>query len=290
MRPAEQLFNIRDVVRYALSEFGSHDLWFGHGTTTAWDEAVALVFGSLNLELSGDERLLDANLTLTERELLVRRIEHRVKDRIPTPYLLGKAMFHGLEFKVTEDTLIPRSPMGELLVDYLSPWLEQQPTRILDLCTGSGCLGILAAHVWPDAEVVLADISEPALAVAQANIESHGLAARVSVCQSDLLNNVEGTFDLVLCNPPYVDASDMAALPAEYAHEPQMALASGDDGLEHWKRIFEELPRFMNLRGLLVGEVGNSWPALETAYPEKAFEWPAMEGDGGVFVLPATAL
>lgn len=213
MRPADQLFNIRDVIRYALSEFGAHDLWFGHGTDSAWDEAVALVYGSLNLDLEGNDRLLDANLTMAERELLVRRVEYRVKDRIPTPYLLGKAAFHGLTFKVTEDTLIPRSPIGELLTEELEPWLPRAPHRILDLCTGSGCLGLLAAHIWPEAEVILADISKPALAVAQSNIDYYGLNDRVSTVESDLLDQVHGPFDLVICNPPYVDQRDMDELP-----------------------------------------------------------------------------
>lgn len=290
MRPAEQLFNIRDVIRYALSEFGANELWFGHGTESAWDEAVALVFGSLNLDLEGDDRLLDANLTMAERELLVRRVEHRVKDRIPTPYLLGKAAFHGLTFKVTEDTLIPRSPIGELLIEELHPWVSREPHRILDLCAGSGCLGILAAHIWPEAEVVLADISEPALKVAQANITSHGLNDRVQTVQSDLLDNLHGPFDLVICNPPYVDQRDMDELPAEYLHEPEMALASGPDGLNHWRRIFEGLPAMMAIDALLVGEVGNSWPALETQFSQLNFTWPETEGDGGIFVLDAKSL
>lgn len=289
MRPADQLFNIRDVIRYALTRFGEHELWYGHGTDTAWDEAIALVFGSLNLDLEGDDRLLDANLTMAERELLVARIDQRVDDKVPTPYLLGKALFHGLVFEVNADTLIPRSPIGELLVDEIEPWLARPPHRILDLCTGSGCLGLLAAQVWPDAEVVLADISEQALAVARRNTEFYDLSDRVKVVQSDLLDGLKsyGPFDLVICNPPYVDQRDMDELPAEYLHEPDMALASGSDGLDHWRRIFKELPGVMAIDAILVGEVGNSWPALEAAYPRMGFTWPELEGDGGVFVVDA---
>lgn len=292
MRLQDQLFNIRDLVRYALTEFDRHPLWYGHGTASPWDEAIALVFGALGLDLEGDDRLLDANLTLAEREHLIALVARRIDERIPTPYLLGKAMFHGLTFEVSEDTLIPRSPIGELVSEAMEPWLQREPARILDLCCGSGCLGLLASQVWPDADVVLADISEPALAIAQRNVDRYDARARVRVVQSDLLDQLkgQGPFDLIICNPPYVDQRDMSDLPQEYQHEPQMALASGQDGLDHWRRIFKDLPNLMAIDALLVGEVGNSWPALEAAWPRLPLTWPETEGDGGVFVVDARGL
>ena len=292
MRLQDQLFNIRDLVRYALTQFDQHSLWYGHGTSSPWDEAVALVFGALGLDLEGDDRLLDANLTLAEREKLIELIRRRCEDNIPTPYLLGKAVFHGLTFEVSSDTLIPRSPIGELITEELQPWMTREPARILDLCCGSGCLGILASEVWPEADVVLADISEPALAVAERNIDRFEARSRIRTVQSDLLNNLSahGPFDLVICNPPYVDQGDMDSLPAEYRHEPEMALASGPDGLDHWRRIFADLPGLLAIDAWLVGEVGNSWPALEAAWPKLPLIWPETEGDGGVFMVDARGL
>lgn len=292
MRLQDQLFNVRDLVRYALTQFDRHPLWYGHGTGSPWDEAIALVFGALGLDMEGDDRLLDANLTVAEREHLIELIRLRVEERIPTPYLLGKAVFHGLTFEISTDTLIPRSPIGELITEELEPWLQREPARILDLCCGSGCLGLLAGQVWPEADVVLADISPQALAIAERNIDRMEARNRTRTVQSDLLDQLkgQGPFDLVICNPPYVDQRDMDELPQEYLHEPEMALASGTDGLDHWRRIFRGLPDLMALDALLVGEVGNSWPALERTWPRMPLVWPGTEGDGGVFIVDAQGL
>ncbi|BES71617.1 50S ribosomal protein L3 N(5)-glutamine methyltransferase [Marinobacter nanhaiticus D15-8W] len=286
-QPAEELLTIRDLLRYATTRFAASEIYYGHGTDNPWDEAVQLVMRSLSLPLENNTIFLDARLTFDERKLILGRIERRVEDRIPVAYLVSEAWFMGLPFKVDSRVLVPRSPIGELIQAEFQPWLGDGPVdRILDLCTGSGCIGIAAATVFDEAEVDLADISEDALDVARENIEMHGLGHRVRTVQSDVLDGIEGRYDLILSNPPYVDAEDLADMPEEYHHEPELGLAAGVDGLEIAYRILAQAKDHLTEQGLLVVEVGNSWVALQEARPDIPFTWIEFEhGGDGVFLL-----
>jgi len=287
-RVSAELVTIRDWIRWANTEFADADLYYGHGTDEPWDEALALIGGALRVPPDRLESLLDARVLGSEGEALALLVRRRVEERVPVPYLVGRAWLAGLEFIVDERVLIPRSPLAHLLVSGLDPWLSERPVeRILDLCTGSGCLGILAALACPDAEVVLADLSEPALAVAARNVARFGLGDRVHLLSSDGLDALaaDARFDLVLCNPPYVDAPDLAAMPPEFRHEPTLALAGGSDGLDLVARILAELPGHLERDGLLMLEVGNSLPALLARWPRLPFLVPDLEHGGTGVVL-----
>lgn len=288
----DQLSTIRDFLRWAASEFIAAKLYYGHGTDNPWDEAEQLVLHAIHLAPPLGDEWLDARLTLSERERIVVNIQRRIIERIPAAYITGQAWFAGLPYVVDERVLVPRSPIAELIEKRFSPWLTNEPQQILDLCTGSGCIGIACAYAFPDAEVQLSDISYDALAVAEENIQQHGMTERVFAMQSDLFENLLGQrFDLIVSNPPYVDAEDMASLPDEFHAEPELGLASGDDGLDFTRRLLKEAVNFLTEEGLLVVEVGNSWPALEEAYPALPFTWVEFERGGhGVFVLTAQDL
>lgn len=288
----DELLTIRDFLRWGASEFIAAKLFYGHGTDNPWDEAEQLVLHAINLSPPLGEEWLDARLTLNERKKVVANLARRIQERVPAAYITGKAWFAGLPFVVDERVLVPRSPIGELIQKRFEPWLADEPLQILDLCTGSGCIGIACAYAFPDAYVQLSDISFDALAVAEENIEQHGLGERVFVMQSDLFENLQGqVFDLIVSNPPYVDAEDMASLPEEYHAEPELGLASGDDGLDFTRRLLTEATDYLSEQGLLLVEVGNSWPALEAAYPALPFTWVEFERGGhGVFVLTAADL
>lgn len=285
---ATQLHTIRDLLRWAVSQFGRSGIYYGHGTDNALDEALELVLTTLKIPRGGEQLLLDARLTVEEKTLLLTTIDTRCRERIPLAYLTGEAMFAGLSFKVDERVLIPRSPIAELIEQGFEPWLSGQPVaRVLDLCTGGGCIGIACAHYFDDAEVHLADLSADALQVAASNIERFELDYRVATRQSDLFEDLDGeVYDLIVSNPPYVDNEDLSSMPAEYQHEPSMALGSGEDGLELTRRILQQAGDHLSDNGLLVVEVGNSCIALEQAFPEVAFTWVEFERGGhGVFVF-----
>jgi len=283
----DDLYTVRDYLRYASSRFASSELYFGHGTDNVWDEAVQLVMRSLNLPLENNTLFLDARLVREERQLLHERIERRINERVPLAYLLGEAWFMGMPFRVDERVLVPRSPIGELIEKGLQPWLgDLEVNRILDLCTGSGCIGIAAATVFEDADVDLADISPEALEVAESNIAYHAVGDRVRTIQSDVYDNISGRYDVILSNPPYVDADDLAGMPDEYRHEPELGLAAGDDGLDIARRILAESADHLNPGGLLIVEVGNSQMALDEAFPDLALTWLEFENGGqGVFLV-----
>lgn len=287
LQPIDDLMTIRDLLRFASTQFASSEIYYGHGTDNVWDEAVQLVLRSLSLPLENNAIFLDARLTRDEKTLILERIRRRVDNREPVAYLLGEAWFMGLPFNVDARVLVPRSPISELIQAEFQPWLGNiEVNRILDLCTGSGCIGIAAATVFEDAEVDLSDISGDALEVAQSNITMHGLEDRVTAIESDLFAGLEGQYDLILSNPPYVDAEDMAALPDEFRHEPELGLAAGGDGLDIVHRILDKAADMLTPDGLLIVEVGNSWVALQDAYPELPFIWLDFEQGGeGVFVL-----
>ncbi|MBW4933334.1 50S ribosomal protein L3 N(5)-glutamine methyltransferase [Marinobacter sp. F4206] len=290
--PIDDLHTVRDYLRYASSQFAASGLYFGHGTDNVWDEAVQLVMRTLNLPLENNTLFLDARLVREERQLIHERIERRISERVPLAYLLGEAWFMGMPFHVDERVLVPRSPIGELLENGLQPWLGDKAVhRILDLCTGSGCIGIGAASVFEDAVVDLADISTDALDVAESNIDLHGVRDRVRALQSDVFSNIDGQYDVILSNPPYVDAEDLADMPQEYRHEPELGLAAGADGLDIAHRILAKALEHLSPDGLLIVEVGNSWGAMDEAYPELPLTWLDFENGGsGVFLVTAETL
>lgn len=285
--PIEDLHTARDYLRYASSQFSASKVFFGHGTDNVWDEAVHLVMRSLHLPLENNTLFLDARLTREERQLILERIRRRIDERVPLAYLLGEAWFMGMPFHVDERVLVPRSPIGELIENGFQPWLGDKPVeRILDLCTGSGCIGIGAATVFEDASVDLSDISSDALVVAESNIELHELRERVRTIQSDVFANISGQYDIIVSNPPYVDAKDLAGMPDEFQHEPALGLAAGNDGLDIAHRIIARAAEHLTPGGLLVVEVGNSWVALDEAYPDLPFTWLEFSNGGdGVFAI-----
>lgn len=290
--PIDELHTVRDYLRYVSSRFADSTLFFGHGTDNVWDESVQLVMRSLHLPLENNTLFLDARLTREERQRILDRVERRITDRVPLAYLLGEAWFMGLPFHVDERVLVPRSPLGELIQGGLQPWLGERPVgSILDLCTGSGCIGIAAATVFEDAVVDLSDVSPEALEVAEVNIEYHEVGDRVRTVRSDVFDGIEGRYDVILSNPPYVDAEDIADMPREYSHEPELGLAAGGDGLDIAHRIIAGAAAHLNPGGLLIVEVGNSWVALQEAYPDLPFTWLEFENGGdGVFLLTAEDL
>jgi len=284
-----RLRTLRDHIRWAVSCFHGEELFFGHGTDNAWDEARQLVLGALHLPWEIADSYLDCRLEEDELEYLQGLLKRRIEERVPTAYLLGEAWFCGLPFVVDERVLIPRSPIAEQIERHFAPWLPQEPARILDLCTGSGCIGIACAYEFPEAEVVLADLSFEALEVANLNIERHGLEGRVYCVQGDGFAGLPGQrFDLIVANPPYVDAEDFADMPAEYQHEPALGLACGEDGLDLVRRLLAEAAAHLTEKGLLIVEVGNSQVHVEALYPEVDFTWLEFERGGhGVFLLTA---
>ncbi len=283
---AQSLDTLLDWVRWGASRFNQAGLHFGHGTDNAWDEAVYLLSWSIQQPWELFDKTSSARLTESEKESIYSLYTRRIEERIPAPYLTGVAWFAGYPYKVTTDVLVPRSPIAELIAKGFEPWLSAEPQSVLDLCTGSGCIGIACAHQFQHAHVVLSDISTEALAVAVENIDFHQLSDQVDTLQSDGFDNVKDTFDLIVSNPPYVDSEDFASMPAEFQAEPSLALVSGDDGLSFTRNLLRRAAAYLNDGGILVAEVGNSWVALEQAFPEVAFTWPDLENGGhGVFVL-----
>ncbi|MCL6692547.1 50S ribosomal protein L3 N(5)-glutamine methyltransferase [Pseudomonas sp. R3.Fl] len=284
-----RLLTLRDHIRWAVSRFHAEGLYFGHGTDNAWDDARLLVLGALHLPWEMADAYLDCRLEDDEREHLRELLRQRIEERVPTAYLLGEAWFCGLPFVVDERVLVPRSPIAELIQQRFEPWLAAEPARILDLCTGSGCIGIACAYEFLQAEVVLADLSFDALEVANVNIERHELGERVYTVQGDGFAGLPGQrFDLIVSNPPYVDAEDFADMPAEYQHEPELGLACGNDGLDLVRRMLAEAADHLTEQGTLIVEVGNSQVHVEALYPEVDFTWLEFRHGGhGVFLLSA---
>jgi ribosomal protein L3 glutamine methyltransferase len=290
----EELVTVRDWLRWAVSRFSEVGLFYGHGTDNAYDEAAWLILHTLRLPLDRLEPFLDARLTHTERQAVLNILEQRIVRRLPAAYLTNEAWLGDFRFYVDERVIVPRSYFAELLADGMAPWVLD-PEGIhtaLDLCTGSGCLAILMADAFPDASVDAVDISADALAVAQRNVADYHLEDRVQLVRSDLLNELKDRrYDLIICNPPYVTAESMAALPAEYRHEPALALASGDDGLDIVRRLLAAAPDHLTENGLLFVEVGHNADIVEAAFPDLPLTWvDAPSGEGKIFLLARSDL
>jgi ribosomal protein L3 glutamine methyltransferase len=288
-RLTEELYTLRDWLRFTVSRFEEAGIFFGHGTDNAYDEAVWLIMSALHLPHDTLNNFLDAVITESERKHLAHLIERRITERTPTAYLVREAWLRGYKFYVDERVIVPRSFIAELLEDGLAPWIDyaEMIESAVDVCTGSGCLGILLADAFPNAEIDVVDISPDAIAVANINIANYGLQEQVHAIQSDMFSALAGkTYDLIISNPPYVDAPAMAALPQEYRNEPQLALGSGIAGLDHTHTLLREAPRHLNDGGLLVVEIGHNRDALLEAYPDLPFTWLEVEsGNEFVFLL-----
>jgi ribosomal protein L3-specific protein-(glutamine-N5) methyltransferase/succinyl-diaminopimelate desuccinylase len=292
--PGEELATPRDWLRFAVSRFNEAGLFFGHGTGDAYDEAAYLILHTLHLPLDRLDPFLDARLLPEERGRLAAILERRIRERVPAPYLTREAWLHGYRFYVDERVIVPRSFLAPMILEHFQPWLAE-PERVLaalDLCTGSGCLAILLAEAFPDAAVDAVDLSPDALEVARRNVADYGLGERVRLHQGDLFAPLEGdtrkpaTYDLIVSNPPYVNAESVAALPPEYRHEPSLALGSGEDGLDATRVILRQAARHLNPGGLLAVEIGHNREALEAAFPDLDFAWPRIEGgEDTVFLL-----
>lgn len=284
----QEMMTIRDVFRLMLTLMNKHNLFYGHGTDNVWDEALALVFDSLKLPHEEHQTLFDAKLTKLEKENLADCLYKRVDERIPVPYITNKAWFAGLPFYVDERVIVPRSPFAEIIENEFAPWIDSDNvTRVLDLCTGSACIAIATAYYMPEVIVDAVDISEDALAVAQDNVDKYQIDNQVNLIQSDLFAALDGVkYDIIISNPPYVDKQDMDSLPEEFRHEPELALASGHDGLDATTIILQQAKDHLNDNGILIVEVGNSQEALIAKYPQVPFMWLDFERGGeGVFLL-----
>lgn len=284
----QEMSSIRDAFRLILTMMGESELFYGHGTDNLWDDALALVFDTLQLPYEEQQILLDAKLTNFEKDILAENINKRIHERLPTPYITHKAWFAGLPFYVDERVIVPRSPFAELIEAEFSPWIDiANVTSVLDLCTGSACIAIATACHMPDVVVDAVDISEDALAVAKINLDKYQLNHQVSLIQSDLFNELDGvTYDIIISNPPYVDKHDMDNLPEEFECEPELALASGHDGLDATTVILQQAKNHLNDNGILIVEVGNSQEALMVKYPQAPFMWlDFARGGEGVFLL-----
>ncbi|AIP64552.1 50S ribosomal protein L3 N(5)-glutamine methyltransferase [Burkholderia thailandensis] len=292
---------VRDLVRYAVSRFSQAKLAFGHGSDNAFDEAVYLVLHTLHLPLDTLEPFLDARLTPSEIDAVLALIERRAAERVPAAYLTREAWMHGHRFYVDERVIVPRSFIGELLDDGLQPYVEDPELvgSVLELCTGSGCLAILAALAFPNASVDAVDLSADALAVAKINRDDYGLDERIALHHGDLyaplpqfkwIDSAQ-RYDVIITNPPYVNAESMAELPAEYRHEPEMALAGGADGMDIVRRIIGEARRWLKDDGVLVVEIGNERANVEAAFGGLELVWlPTSAGDDSVFLIHASDL
>ncbi|MCT6881918.1 MULTISPECIES: 50S ribosomal protein L3 N(5)-glutamine methyltransferase [Snodgrassella] len=285
---AQQLHSVRDFLRFTVSQFEEAKLFFGHGNNSAYDEAAYLILHTLHLPLDTLEPFLDARLLDTEKGTLLHLVQRRISERIPVAYLTNQAWQGEYEFYVDERVIVPRSFIYELLGEPLRLWIEYDELvhSALDLCTGSGALAIQMAHCYPDAVIDAVDISLDALEVAAINVENYGLQERINLIHTDLFTGIDNTYDLIVSNPPYVDAESVEQLPEEYLHEPELALGSGEDGLDVTRQIIQQAARYLNPHGVLVVEIGHNREILEQAFPELPFTWLSTSGgDGFVFLL-----
>lgn len=289
------LKTVRDLLRLAVSRFTAAKLSFGHGSANAYDEAAYLVLHTLNLPLDTLDPFLDARLLPEEVDAVLKVIDRRVTERVPAAYITHEAFMHGLRFYVDSRVIVPRSFVGELLQEGLEPWVGdiEQIGPVLELCTGSGCLPIIAAHVWPNARIDAVDISPDALAVARRNVADYKMEDRIALYEGDLYDPLPSgaTYDVILTNPPYVNEQSMRELPAEYLAEPRIALAGGDDGMDIVRRIIAGAKKRLNPGGALVVEIGNERRYVEAAFPDLEIVWLSVSaGDDQVFLVTYDAL
>ncbi len=289
-----QLHTVADYCRYGATLFNQAELFYGHGSESAFNDAYILVMYALSLPNDIDDSIMTCRLVESEKQNILALFNRRIEEQIPVAYITNIAYFAQLPFYVDERVLIPRSPIGELIENQFFPYIaaNKTPKRILDLCTGSGCIAIACASYFSESEVDAIDLSVDALNVAQINIENHGLSEQVIPIQSDVFSGVEGqSYDLIISNPPYVDQQDIASLPQEYLHEPEMGLGCGDDGLDIVRVILAQSAQHLNDGGLLFCEVGNSEVHVKALYKEVPFTWLNFERGGhGVFMLTKAQL
>ena len=290
----DQMQTVRDWLRYAVSRFTEAGLFFGHGCDNAYDEAAWLILHTLHLPRDRLEPFLDARLTRSERLAVHHMLQQRIAKRLPTAYLTKEAWLGEFRFFVDERVIVPRSYFAELLEEGFAPWLEapEEVEQALDLCTGSGCLAILMAYAFPAAKVDAVDLSPDALAVAQRNVADYALEDRIRLHQADLFATLgKQRYDLIVSNPPYVTSAAMAALPQEYRHEPALALAAGEDGLDIVRRILREAKKHLKPKGLLAIEVGHNRELVEQAFPKLPLTWlDCASGEGKIFMLQGNQL
>ena len=285
---------VRDLLRFAVSRFNQSGLSFGHGSANAYDEAAYLVLHTLHLPLDLLDPFMDARLSAAEIDAVLNVIERRATERVPAAYITQEAWMHGFRFYVDERAIVPRSFIGELLQDGLQPYVEdpEQVSAVLELCTGSGCLAILAAHAFPNADIDAVDLSAPALEVAARNVDDYKLEERIALFEGDLYAPLaERRYDVIISNPPYVNAASMQELPAEYKHEPEMALAGGSDGMDIMRRIIADARNWLTEDGVLVIEIGNERQHVEAAFGGLNLVWLSTSaGDDNVFLIQAADL
>jgi ribosomal protein L3 glutamine methyltransferase len=285
---------VRDLLRFAVSRFNQAGLSFGHGSANAYDEAAYLVLHTLHLPLDLLEPFMDARLSAAEIDAVLYVIERRASERVPAAYITQEAWMHGFRFYVDERVIVPRSFIGELLQDGLQPYVEdpEQVSAVLELCTGSGCLAILAAHAFPNADIDAVDLSAPALEVAARNVADYKLDDRIALFEGDLYAPLaQRRYDVIISNPPYVNAASMQELPAEYKHEPEMALAGGADGMDIVRRIIADARNWLTEDGVLVIEIGNERQHVEAAFGGLNLVWLSTSaGDDNVFLIQAADL
>jgi len=282
------LTTLTDFMRWGASQFVAAKLTYGHGLSSPLDEAVYLVLRALHLPVDTPDIYWSSALTQPEKQVVVDILKRRIIEKIPAAYIMKEGWFAGLQFYIDERVLVPRSPIVELVENQFSPWVEADEVEtILDLCTGSGCIGIACAYAFPHAQIDLSDVSDDALQVANINIKKHDAEHRINAIHSDLFDNLDGKkYDLIVSNPPYVDQEDMQALSPEFHHEPELGLSSGKDGLDITRKILQNAASYLTETGILVVEVGNSQHALMELYPDIPFQWIEFEhGGDGVFII-----
>lgn len=285
---AQNFITVADALHWAENAFDQAGLFYGHGTDNAWDDAVAIIIHVLDLPVDVSDDVLSKVLTNEQSHKIEQLFNQRIEQKIPVAYLTQQTWFCGLPFYVDQRVIIPRSPIAELIESQFEPWIQADRVyNILDLCCGSACIAIACAYAFPQASVDAIDLSSDALAVAAINVEQHKLETRVNLIQSDLFQAIKNKqYDIIVSNPPYVDASDFSNMPREYQHEPELALTSGHDGLELTRKILSQADEFLANDGIIIVEVGNSANALEQAYPDVEFTWMEFErGGDGVFLL-----